>query len=90
MGIYLQAAGHTEVRKRIEYPLTDHPIHHYFLWSQGRRLSEYQILYITNGKGVFESELSGKQYVNAGDLFILFPDIRYRFSPDWNTGWNEY
>ncbi len=89
-GIYLLGAGHTEVSKEVEYPLTDHPVHHYFHWSQGRRLSEYQILFITSGKGTFESELSEKQEVNAGDLFILFPNVWHRFSPDKNIGWNEY
>ncbi len=89
-GIFLLGAGHTEVSKEIEYPLIDHPVHHYFHWSQGRRLSEYQILFITSGKGVFESELSGKQEVKAGDLFILYPNIWHRFSPDKKTGWNEY
>lgn len=90
LGIYLLGAGHTEVCKEIEYPLTDHPVHHYFHWSQGRRLSEYQILFISSGKGIFESELSGKQDVKAGDLFILFPDVWHRFLPDKSTGWNEY
>jgi AraC-like DNA-binding protein len=90
LGIYILGCGHTEVGRETEYPLTDHPVHHYFHWSQGRRLSEYQILYITNGKGSFESELTEQQSVNAGDLFILFPDIWHRFSPDKNTGWNEY
>jgi AraC-like DNA-binding protein len=90
LGIYVLGSGHTEVSKKIEYPLTDHPAHHYFHWSQGRRMSEYQILYIINGKGRFESEVSGEQPVKAGDLFILFPDIWHRFCPDKITGWNEY
>jgi AraC-like DNA-binding protein len=89
-GIFLLGAGHTEVIREIEYPLIDHPVHHYFHWSQGRRLSEYQILYITSGKGIFESEVSGKQEVKTGDLFILYPNIWHRFSPDKKTGWNEY
>jgi len=90
LGIYLLGAGHTEVGKKVEYPLTNHPVHHYFHWSQGRRMSEYQILFITKGKGVFESELTGKQEVKAGDLFFLFPNVWHRFSPDKSTGWNEY
>jgi AraC-like DNA-binding protein len=89
-GLYLTGAGYTEVTDQVEYPLTDHPDHHYFKWSTGRRLSEYQILYITKGKGVFESELSGRKKVKEGDLFILFPDVWHRFSPKKATGWNEY
>ncbi len=90
LGIYVLGSGHTEVSKKIEYPLIDHPAHHYFHWSQGRKMSEYQILYIINGKGKFESNTSGEQSVCAGDLFILFPDIWHRFCPDKVTGWNEY
>lgn len=89
-GIYLTGAGHIHVEKQIEYPLVDDPSHHYFHWSTGRRLSEYQILYITKGQGLFESEVTGSRKVNAGDMFILFPGIWHRFKPDIKTGWDEY
>lgn len=89
-GIYLTGAGHVKVEKHTEYPLTDDPSHHYFHWSTGRRLSEYQILYITKGKGVFESEVTGIKKIYAGDIFILFPNIWHRFTPDNATGWDEY
>jgi AraC-like DNA-binding protein len=89
-GMYLTGAGHIQVEKQTEYPLVDDPSHHYFHWSTGRRLSEYQILYITKGQGVFESEITGLKKVSAGDLFILFPNIWHRFKPDINTGWDEY
>ena len=89
-GIYLTGAGHVKVDKHTEYPLTDDPSHHYFHWSTGRRLSEYQILYITKGKGVFESEVTGIKKIYAGDIFILFPNTWHRFTPDYATGWDEY
>lgn len=89
-GIYLTGAGHIKVDKHTEYPLIDDPSHHYFHWSIGRRLSDYQILYITKGKGVFESEVTGLRKINAGDIFILFPNIWHRFKPDNATGWDEY
>lgn len=89
-GAYLGGAGYTDVSRQIEYPLTDNPVHHYFNWSVGRRLSDYQIIYITKGEGIFESELFGSQKVKAGDLFVLFPDVWHRFCPDKDIGWNEY
>jgi AraC-like DNA-binding protein len=89
-GIYLTGAGNIKVDKHIEYPLVDDPSHHYFHWSIGRRLSEYQILYITRGQGVFESEVTGIRKIYAGDIFILFPNIWHRFKPDLATGWDEY
>lgn len=89
-GLYLTGAGYTEVCGNEEYPCKDHPQHHHFHWSKGRILTEFQILYISKGKGVFESDDSRKKKVYAGDVFILFPDVWHRFSPDKNTGWNEY
>ncbi len=89
-GIHLTGAGHIKVPPNIEYPLVDDPSHHYFHWSTGRRLSEYQILYVTKGEGIFESEITGPRKIKAGDLFILFPNIWHRFRPNKNTGWDEY
>ena len=89
-GIYVTGAGHIEVPKGTSYPLVDDPSHHYFHWDTGRRLSDYQILYITQGKGIFESELSGPLRVHAGDAFILFPNVWHRFKPVSKTGWIEY
>jgi AraC-like DNA-binding protein len=89
-GIYLTGAGHSKVPKNTKYPLIDEPTHHYFQWSKGRRLSKYQLLYITKGSGVFESENSPSKKVHTGDIFILFPGIWHRFKCDYATGWNEY
>jgi len=89
-GIYITGAGHIKVDKETEYPLVDDPSHHYFHWSVGRRLTEYQILYVSRGKGIFESEATGFRKVQAGDVFILFPGIWHRFRPYQETGWDEY
>jgi AraC-like DNA-binding protein len=89
-GIYLTGAGNIKVDKKTRYPLVDDPSHHYFHWTVGRRISDYQVLYITKGRGIFESEVTAPQKVNAGDIFILFPDTWHRFKPDFATGWDEY
>ncbi len=89
-GIYLTGAGHIIVGRQTEYPLVDDPSHHYFHWSVGRRLSDYQLLYITKGRGIFESEITEARKINAGDTFILFPGIWHRFKPDNSSGWEEY
>jgi AraC-like DNA-binding protein len=89
-GIYITGTGNISVNRDTEYPLVDDPSHHYFHWLVGRRLSDYQVLYITKGKGVFESEITGTRRINAGDVFILFPGIWHRFKPDNDSGWDEY
>lgn len=89
-GLFITGAGYNEVKEQVDYPLAEHPAHHYFRWENGRTLSDYQVLFITRGKGIFESKSTGKMKICAGDVFILFPGIWHRFSPDKNTGWNEY
>ena len=89
-GLYVTGAGHIEVPKHVIYPFITDPEHHYFHYAMGRRLTDYQILYITKGKGIFESEVSGVRKVKAGDVFVLFPNVWHRFKPDEHTGWDEY
>jgi len=60
----------------------------------GRILPEYQLIYITKGKGHFqwltkEGDVS-EATVEAGTAIILFPGIWHSYAPDKNTGWNEY
>jgi AraC-like DNA-binding protein len=90
LGLYLIGAGYTSVSQGSEYPLCDHPAHHYFQWAKGRRIADYQMLYIVAGKGMFESEHVAKRKINAGDVFFLFPNEWHRFCPDKKTGWKEY
>jgi AraC-like DNA-binding protein len=89
-GIYLTGVGHINIPGNVEYPITSDPSHHYFHYSIGRRLTDYQIIYIIRGEGIFESEATGFRKVNTGDAFILFPNIWHRFRPNINTGWEEY
>jgi AraC-like DNA-binding protein len=53
-------------------------------------LDEYQLLYITKGRGVFYSESRGRHKVKEGEMFLLFPGERHTYRPDESTGWNEY
>jgi AraC-like DNA-binding protein/mannose-6-phosphate isomerase-like protein (cupin superfamily) len=89
-GLYISGAGNLRIGKGVNYPLKDHPSHHYFHYSTGRRISKYQILYITKGKGVFETEHTGVKKIKAGDLFVLVPGVWHRYRPDKNSGWDEY
>lgn len=72
------------------YPLKNHPAHHNFDWNSWRILQEYQIIYITNGQGIFESESLKQTCVKAGTIILLFPNERHRYKPDSHTGWMEY
>lgn len=82
--------GSNEVKPGTTYPpnMDTHP-GIYKSVATGRTLSEYQIIYITKGKGRFVSE--GKEFVIIpGTVIFLFPGIRHAYKPDLVTGWNEF
>lgn len=83
-------AGHGSVPPNSEYPLPGHPQDHQFSWEKGRCLGAYTFVYITAGRGVFDSEPSGEVAVEAGSVFLVFPNTWHRYRPDPATGWDEY
>ncbi len=89
-GLYVFNAGCNRIKRNEIYPSAEHPAHHYFNWSKGRVLDEYQIIYISNGEGVFESADSGLQNINEGSIIFLFPGEWHRFKPNNETGWDEF
>jgi AraC-like DNA-binding protein len=93
-GIYpaiATAAGFTQIPPGTPYPPQRHPLDHHFTWSAGRVLRAFQIVYITQGSGSFESgESSRSQSIEPGTLFVLFPGVWHRYAPDIKTGWTEH
>jgi AraC-like DNA-binding protein len=84
------SVGHEHVLPGSPYPPRRHPVDHHFTWENGRVLHAYQLVYITEGKGYFESAISRKgQQIEGGYILILFPGIWHRYSPDPETGWVE-
>jgi AraC-like DNA-binding protein len=89
-GAYILDAGFALVPPRSAYPPCQHPASHHFTWDLGRTLHSYQFLYITRGGGIFESSQGSAQTVQAGDLFIIYPEVWHRYHPNPDTGWDEY
>ena len=89
-GLFVTTAGHTRTAPGGLYPPTQHPHGYHFSWERGRVLHEYQVVYITQGGGVFESASVGRRTIEAGDAFLLFPDVWHRYAPHPSTGWEEY
>jgi AraC-like DNA-binding protein len=88
-GVSVSGAGHARVAPHEVYPPSSHPAHHGFTWQHGRVLKEFQIVYATEGEGIFESEGSGVQQLPAGTVFLLFPGVWHRYQPRRETGWVE-
>jgi len=88
-GIHLNVAGYAHIPPATLYPPRKHPSGYYFTWERGRVLQEYQINYVTEGSGIFETSNNQFQVI-PGSLLILRPGVWHRYKPDLITGWNEH
>ena len=90
-GCIATAAGYTDVPAGKPYPPNQHPLDHYFNWSEGRVLQNFQIILISAGTGMFEcATMRGIQTVKPGAIMVLFPGVWHRYRPAMETGWVEH
>ena len=87
---YVNSVGNQSISENEVYPPQGHPTRYLFNIQTGRILHEYQLLYITKGRGMFCSKTSGRWHIKEGTMFLLFPGEWHTYMPDQNTGWNEY
>jgi AraC-like DNA-binding protein len=89
-GLFVTGAGCTSIRPGEDYPPKPHPELYHIRWETGRTLPEYQVIYISRGKGVFESAPTGIQEISAGTIILLFPGVWHRYRPEKAIGWDEW
>ncbi len=89
-GLTVNTVGFQPIAPHSLYPSTDHPKNYYFNPKKGRILSEYQIVYISKGRGTFSSSLTKKTSITKGQVMLLFPGQWHSYCPLKETGWNEY
>lgn len=89
-GLHVSGAGWATVPAGSAYPPPGHPELYDFSFERGRRLPEYQVVYIASGGGVFEVEGRDEARVTAGTVLLVFPGVWHRYRPDDHTGWREY
>ncbi len=89
-GLYVTGAGCTTIAPGEEYPPRLHPELYQIRWAAGRTLPEYQAIYITRGRGVFESAQTGSLEVSPGTVILLFPGVWHRYRPLIEAGWDEW
>ncbi len=87
-GLYFTVAGWARIEPHTAYPPKMHPSGYLFDWETGRVLNEYQLVYITEGAGIFENNY-GKFHVKPGALMIIFPNQWHRYRPLKKRGWAE-
>jgi AraC-like DNA-binding protein len=88
-GIFITVAGYSRIFPGMPYPVGKHPSGYLFRWENGRVLNEYQLVYITEGKGVFETK-DGKAEITPGTMILLYPGIWHRYKPLHDKGWVEF
>ena len=87
-GTYVTTCGESIIAPYASYPPLEHPPTHHFDWQHGRKLTEHQIVYVSEGGGTLETE-SSTLHINAGDAVLLVPNMWHRYKPDEATGWHE-
>lgn len=89
-GLWVNTVGFQPIPPGSPYPLKDHPSGYFFNAQKGRILHEYQIVYITKGRGLFSSETTRERQVCKGRMMFLLPGQWHMYHPYMQTGWNEY
>ncbi|MBN8788761.1 MAG: helix-turn-helix transcriptional regulator [Terrimonas sp.] len=90
-GLYIDTAGFSKVYPHQHYPKNyEHPSTHTFSWSKGRILRGHQLIYVSRGGGIFESEFSDPIEITEGTCMFLHAGVWHRYKPNDNSGWDEY
>jgi AraC-like DNA-binding protein len=90
-GLTVTTVGHQQIKANDNYPPVSHPMGYFFNVEKGRILNEYQLLYITNGNGVFSFGADKHSaLISEGKMFFLMPGVWHTYQPLENSGWNEY
>lgn len=89
-GVVVTTVGSQLIPPNCSYPRSQHPESHVFNPQNGRKLKEYQLIYISKGAGYFESDSCKRQRIEAGTMILLFPNEWHTYEPDKSIGWYEY
>jgi AraC-like DNA-binding protein len=89
-GLFVTTVGEFHFPSGKVSPPPDQPKRYDFKASTGRLLHEFQIVYVSAGRGWFKSDESGRIPVNTGNVILLFPGVRHWYTPLAATGWKEH
>lgn len=87
-GMVCTTVGYQSVSPQGHYPVSQHP-KGYDPISSGRVLGEYQLVYIIDGSGYFESASTERTVIEPGTMIMLFPGEWHTYHPARDTGWSE-
>ena len=70
-GLTVSTVGYEEIAPGDDYPTRGHADGYFFDVAKGRVLDEYQLQYIVEGDGLFQSASQKATKVHSGDVFLL-------------------
>lgn len=82
--------GFQSIKPQDSYPPKGHPTGYTFNPERGRIIDEFTLIYITKGKGTFQSANCSEEKITKGDAFLLFPGEWHTYQPAKDIGWDEY
>jgi AraC-like DNA-binding protein len=90
LGMVCTTVGIVKIPPHVPYPpnLNDHPAS-FRQVAVGRTLTEFQMVYITQGQGTFTAE-GATHTVLPGSLLLILPGMNHRYQPVFEIGWDEY
>lgn len=86
----VNTVGFESIPVHSAYPTSGHPQGYSFDFERGRVLQEFQLVYITKGKGQFASGHAPAGGVPEGSVFVLFPNEWHTYRPSEISGWESY
>lgn len=89
-GLSISTVGFETFAPGDPYPASGHKSGYDFNPSLGRVLQEYQLCYISEGSGFFQSRSCPRCRIEGGTMFLLFPGEWHSYSPDPQFGWKQY
>ena len=89
-GLYVTTVGYSKIEPNDNYPKQEHPQSHQLTWNRGRILNDYYLIFISKGKGLYDSAHTEPLEISAGTCFFLYPGVWHRYKPDPKIGWEEY
>lgn len=89
-GLTISTVGIENIEPMEDYPTKGHADGYYFDKRKGRILDEYQLLYLSEGEGTFQSDHCKATSIKAGDIYLLFPGEWHTYFPSREKGWKSY
>lgn len=86
----VNTVGFESIPAHAAYPSTGHPQEYSFNFDRGRVLHEFQLVYITKGKGQFASQQIQQCDIQEGTVILIKPGEWHTYRPDETTGWESY